>query len=122
MSVYLWLNGALYLLFAIWCTASPWRTSANLGYLTLNASGRSEYLVIYGGLQIGLALIFALLARGDLSLQRFGIVLSLCLYAPIVAYRLTTIVRFWPIPSMTLMVGALEVALLIGAGVLYLKR
>jgi hypothetical protein len=121
MSLYLWINSVLYLLFALWCTASPWKTSANIGFTALSAGGRSEYLVIYGGLQLGLAAIFALLARGDISLQRFGITLSLCLYVPIVVYRLVTVARFWPVPGLTLIVGALEVTLLLVAFVLFLR-
>ncbi|MET0292047.1 MAG: DUF4345 domain-containing protein [Steroidobacteraceae bacterium] len=119
MSIYLWLNAALYLLFAVWCTASPWKTSANLGYETLTAGGRSEYLVIYGGLQLGFAAFFAITARGDLALQKLGVLFALCLYVPIVAYRLFTVAKFWPVPSMTLMVGALELGLLVAAVVLY---
>ncbi len=121
MSIYLWLNAALYALFAVWCTVSPGRTATNLGYESLTAGGRSEYLVIYGGLQLGFAAFFAILARGDASLQRLGVLFALCLYVPIVAYRATTVVKFWPLPSMTLMVAALEGVLLVAALVLYLR-
>ena len=121
MSVYLWFNAVLYLVFAAWCTLSPWRTATNIGYTALSAGGRSEYLVIYGGLQLGLALIFAVLARGDAPLQRFGMLFALCLYAPIVLYRIVTVLKFWPMPGLTLAVGALELALLIVALVLFLR-
>lgn len=121
MKIYLWFNAGLYAVFALWCTLSPWRTATNVGYTALSNGGRSEYLVVYGGLQLGLAIIFALLARGDTSLVRFGVLASVCLYAPIVAYRLVTVARFWPIPPMTLAVGSLEVGLLVAALVLYLR-
>ena len=121
MSVYLYINAALYLVLAVWCTLSPWKTASNIGYETLSAGGRSEYLVIYGGLQLGFAGIFALLARADPGTQRLGILISLCLYAPIVAYRVVTVTKFWPVAGLTLGVGALEVALLLAAVVLYLR-
>jgi hypothetical protein len=118
MSIYLWLNAALYLGFAAWCTFSPWRTAGNIGYTMMSSGGRSEYLVIYGGLQLGLAAIFALFARGDVQVQRLGLQLALCLYAPIVVYRLVTVAKFWPIPGLTLAVGSLELALLVAAAAL----
>lgn len=116
MAVYLYVNAALYLLFAIWCTFSMSKTAANLGYEVLSASGKSEYLVIYGGLQLGLAALFAYTAANP-QLQRPGVFIALCFYVPIVAYRVATVVKFWPVRSMTLYVGALEVLLLV-AGIL----
>ena len=91
------------------------------GYASLDSGGRSEYLVVYGGLQLGLALIYVLLARGDATLVRFGILASVCLYAPIVVYRAITVLRIWPAPSLTLVVGALELGLLAVAVVLLMR-
>jgi len=122
MKIYLWLNAILYAVFALWCTLSPWRTATNVGYTALSNGGRSEYLVVYGGLQLGFALIFALLARGDAGLARFGILASVCLYAPIVAYRAVTVLRFSPMPPTTLAVGTLELGLLAAALVLWFRN
>ena len=116
MALYLYVNAALYLLFAAWCTFSPWKTSLNLGYQALSSSGRSEYLVIYGGLQLGLAALFAYTAMNP-QLQRHGVLIALFFYVPIVAYRVFTVLRFWPVRSTTLYVGALELLLLV-AGIL----
>jgi len=113
-AIYLWVNAALYLVFAFWMTLRPWRTSAAVGYVTLSASGRSEFLVIYGGLQLGLSAFFAWCAWRP-TLHGVGILLALCLYAPIVLYRLITIGRFWPLAPATIGVAVLEVALLVGA-------
>ena len=85
-AIYLYINAALYLLFAVWCTVASDSTSTNLGYRVLSAGGRSEYLVIYGGLQLGLAVMFWLLAR-DSQYQRLGILISAAIYVPIVLYR-----------------------------------
>jgi hypothetical protein len=113
-AAYLWINAALYLIFEIWQTLLPTRTAAAIGYATLDSSGRSEYLVIYGGLQVGLAAFFAWTAY-QTALNRVGVIFALCLYAPIAVYRLVTIGRYWPVSHVTLIVGALEIALLIGA-------
>lgn len=111
---YLYLNSILYLLFAIWCTVSWQSTSTRLGYLTLSNGGRSEYLVIYGGLQIGLAILFFLLAS-NATYFRPGLLISIGLYSPIVIYRAITLFMNWPVLGLTLATGGLESILLIGA-------
>ncbi|MCO6429812.1 MAG: DUF4345 domain-containing protein [Deltaproteobacteria bacterium] len=112
MSVYLWLNAVLYLGLAIWCMVLPERTSAALGYGLTGGSGRSEYLVVYGGLQIGLAAFFAACAaRSDW--HYVGVLLAVCLYVPIVLARAFSFVRYEGIGSVTIYTACLEVALMI---------
>lgn len=118
LPAYLYLNAVLYAVFALWCTVSAAATSRSIGYLQLNAGGESEYRVIYGGLQLGLAVIFFLLARRS-ELWEMGLIFSLALYLPIVAYRVATVVSFWPVPATTLAVGAMEVVLLAVAVLLW---
>jgi uncharacterized membrane protein len=100
--------------FAVWCTLKASNTATSLGYVALNNSGRSEYLVIYGGLQAGLAVMFFLVAR-DAAFHKLGMLISVGVYAPIVLYRLLTIWKHSPVSTMTLAVGALEIVLLIVA-------
>jgi hypothetical protein len=114
MKAYLLVNAALYAIFALWCTLKATNTANNLGYVGLDNSGRSEYLVIYGGLQVGLAVMFYLLAR-DVAFHKLGMWISIGIYAPIVLYRLSTIWKFSPVSSLTLSVAALETVLLIAA-------
>jgi hypothetical protein len=111
---YLYLNAVLYVVFAVWCTVAPASTARNIGYTSLSNGGHSEYLVIYGGLQLGLAVIFWLLAR-DASTWRLGLLISIGLYAPIVLYRVVTVVRFWPVAALTVGTGVLELSLLAAA-------
>ena len=75
---YLYLNAGLYLLLAIRCSLRWRETSRALGYTTLSHSGQSEYLVVYGGLQLGLAVGFLLLAR-DPVLHRFALMFATAL-------------------------------------------
>ena len=112
-SFYLYFNAVLYAVFALWCTLAPAQTAKAVGYDLLSRSGESEYLVVYGGLQLGLALFFFYCAR--VGEQRIGLVLALALYAPIVAYRCVTVARQWPVAATTLGTGVLEIALLLGA-------
>jgi hypothetical protein len=117
-SAYLYVNAALYVLFAAWCTLAPSSTAKNIGYTSLTSGGHSEYLVIYGGLQLGLAVVFFILARNPATL-RLGLLISIGLYAPIVIYRLVTVVRFWPVAALTTGTGILEFSLLVAAVAIY---
>ena len=120
-AIYLWLNAALYLLFAAWCTLSWQGTSRKLGYLSLSRSGQSEYLVIYGGLQLGLALFFAWTAWRP-AMREAGLAFALFLYGGIVLYRVITVAMWWPVSGLTRVVAGLEIALLVGAILLAMQR
>ena len=78
---YLYLNSLLYLLVALRTTLAPESTATRLGYLTLSDQGRAEYLVVYGGLQVALALLFFLLAR-DAAYYRLGLLISMSFTRP----------------------------------------
>jgi len=121
VAAYLWINAAIYLIFSLWCTVRPTQTAAASGFLTLDNSGRSEYLVVYGGLQLGLAAFFALLAVTP-DLHRLGLLFSLAIYVAIVAYRVVTVIVFRPVSSVTLGIAGLEVALLVAAFLLWWLR
>jgi hypothetical protein len=111
---YLWLNAVIYVVFALWCTLSKEQTSLASGYLSLNNSGWSEYWVVYGGLQLGMAGFFAYLAMNE-PLYRAGLVFSLFIYIAIVAYRLISLYLLWPVKPLTLGIAVLESLLLLGA-------
>jgi len=120
MAAYLYLNAFLYLLFAVWITLSPWSVARNIGFEALSASGRSEFLVVYGGMELGLAAFFALTAF-HAEYRRLGLLFGLCLYAPIVLYRVVTVVRYGPVSTTTLSVAALELVLLVWGVVLWTR-
>jgi hypothetical protein len=121
MALYLYLNAALYLVLAIWVTLIPWRTAASIGFESLSASGRSEYLVVYGGMELGFAVFFALTAW-NAEHRRLGLLFALCLYAPIVLYRAFTVLRHGPVSATTLTVAALEVVLLAWGVALWMRH
>jgi hypothetical protein len=120
VALYLYVNAALYLLFAAWTTLSPWVTATNIGYTSLSSGGRTEYLVVYGGMEIGFAAFFAWTAASA-GLQRAGLVFALFLYVPIVLYRSVALWRFWPVPATTLATAGLEIVLLVWAVVLVVR-
>lgn len=117
LNAYLYLNAFLYAFLAAWCTVFPAETAAAVGFQTLTRSGQSEYLVIYGGLQLGMAFLFAYFAWS--KQPRNGLVLALAFYVPILAYRAATVVAFWPVEPTTLLLALLEWIMLITAAVLW---
>ena len=117
---YLWLNAILYAVFALMCTFNPRGTSKAIGYALPGGSGMSEYLTVYGGLQVGLAVFFGWLAMRP-DMHRAGLVLALALYVPIVVFRWASVAKSWPVERMTLAVGALEAGLLLFAILLFVR-
>lgn len=112
-SVYLYLNAAIYLLLAAWCAFAPARTAAAVGYTSLTRSGQTEYLTIYGGLQLGLAFLFAWFAWSQQ--MRTGLVFALALYVPIVLFRSIGLLRWWPVETATLVLAVVEWLMLAAA-------
>lgn len=110
--LYLLTNAVLYLALAVLCTVKHLETSKGTGYLTLSAAGHSEYLVIYGGLQLGLAGFFAYMAREPSSYYA-GVLFGVILYGPIVVYRGITLLIYRPTSAVTLGTAALELILLV---------
>ncbi len=121
LSAYLWINAALYAIFALWCTFSRERTAQSIGYLTRSNAGNCEYLTVYGGLQWGLGVMFATLAahRAPASL---ALSIAVGLYVPLVAYRWITVARFAPVGSLVKGVAVMETLLLAGALALWFTR
>jgi len=120
-AAYLWLNVVLYAVFSAWCTLKPTETARAIGYAALEGGGRSEYLVVYGGLQLGLAVAYAMFAMHP-HWHRVGLLFSLATYAAIVLFRIVTLWLYAPVPALTWCVAALELALLVGAAALLLTR
>lgn len=84
---YLFVNAALYILFALWCTIAPTKTSEVVGLAFRSGSGKSEYITVYGGLEFGVAMFFLITAIRP-ELNRAGLLFGLLLYACLVLWRL----------------------------------
>lgn len=117
---YLVVNAVLYAAFALVSSIVPERIAAALGF-TLDAQGRIEFLTIYGGLELGLALFYGWAAYAGPAPQRAALTFSLFVYAGLVLYRMAGILRYG-VPGTTLLaVAGLELVLLLGALALSLR-
>ncbi len=121
LTAYLWLNAVLYAVFALWCTFARESTAQSIGYLSRSNAGNSEYLTVYGGLQWGMAVMFATLAA-HAAPASLAASIAVGLYVPIVAYRWITIARFAPVGSLLKGVAVMETLLLAGALALWFTR
>lgn len=120
-AIYLWVNAAIYGIFAIFCTVRASATSTSIGFVSLNNGGMAEFVTVYGGMELGLGLIFAWLAWRP-ELHRTGLILALALYAPLVIFRWISVAKYWPVQALTLGTGALETMLLLMAIALWMAQ
>jgi len=118
---YLYLNAALFAVFALWCTFAREQTAQSVGYLQRSNAGNCEYLTVYGGLQWGMAVMFATLAAHRAA-PTLVLSIAIGLYVPIVTYRWITVVRFAPVGTLVKGVAVMETLLLAGALALWSTR
>ncbi len=117
VQVYLFFNATLYLLLSTWVLLKPIGTAKYVGYHFLNNSGKVEYLAVYGGLELGLAVFLAI--AGFVPVIRFsGLVFCVCIYAGSILVRTSFALYYGNITRETYMLGGLEYVLGIWGAVL----
>ena len=76
----------MYLFLGVWCAVSPDKTSGVVGFELVGGSGKSEFLTVYGGLEIGMAMIFLLPILHQRFLE-YSLLSCLLLHANLVLFR-----------------------------------
>jgi FtsH-binding integral membrane protein len=106
--------GLMYLALAIWCSVAPAITSNKVGFELKPGSGQSEFLVIYGGLELGLCLIFLVpLVREEYLAS--SLLACVLIHACLVAFRTASLFLYSDISSMTYKLAIGEWIILIAA-------
>lgn len=90
---YLIIVGILYLYLAVWCSFDPAFTSKAVGFELIGASGQSEFLTVYGGLEFGIAMVF-LMPLVDRQAIRFSLTACTLIHASLVGFRTLSLVMF----------------------------
>ena len=85
-----------------------------MGFTLQPGSGQSEYLVVYGGLQIGLGLMF-LWPLLDAGVQRYALVSCLLIHGSLVAFRTIGFLTITGIQTTTYALAAVEWAIFLGS-------
>lgn len=99
--------GAMYVALGVWCAVQPARTSRAVGLDLHPGAGQSEFLTIYGGLEVGLGVAF-LLPLVWSSLERNMLIACLCVHAGIVLFRTIGFALYPGIPKTTVLFAAVE--------------
>ncbi len=116
--IFLTVVGVAYLLLAVWCTVAPARTSQAVGFDLKPGSGQSEFLVVYGGLEVALGLIFLLpLLRSDQTL--FSLQVCLIVHACLVLFRSVGFFVFTGIETKTYLLALVEWVIFLVALILW---
>jgi hypothetical protein len=104
--------GAVYFGLAVWCSLSPAITSDKVGFELKPGSGQSEFLVVYGGLELALSLIFFLpLVRSEYLAS--SLLACVLIHGCLVAFRTVSFFLFTDLSSMTYRLAVGEWAILI---------
>ena len=107
IKAFLIVNGVLYIGLALWCTLLPMKTSQAIGYGLPNNSAKSEYLVVYGGLELAMGAFF-LLAAFKTSMTEAGLWFALLTYGCLMLYRWGTIFTLSDLSSFIYTMVAVE--------------
>ena len=110
--IFLALSGMLYAGLAVWCSVSPAVTSEKVGFEIKPGSGQSEFLTIYGGLEMGMALIFLLpLVHSEFLFS--SMIACVLIHACLVAFRTIGFFLYSDFSSITYKLAAGEWVILI---------
>ena len=120
--VFLTAIGLLYFWLAAWCSFQPAETSGLVGFQLRPGSGQSEFLTVYGGLELGLALTL-LWPLIQSSATRLALLNCTLIHGCLVLFRGVSFFLFSGIETMTWKLAAGEwVIFLIGCALLYRTR
>ena len=112
--IFLAMVGTAYLLLAGWCTFRPGQTSQSVGFSLTQGSGQSEFLVVYGGLELGLGVVF-LLPLFNPERTEFALLVCLILHACLVLFRTLGFLVFSGIQSTTYVLAGVEWFIFLGS-------
>lgn len=109
---YLLVVSLLYFGLAIWCSVSPATTSNKVGFDLRGGSGQSEFMTVYGGLEFGIALVFALSMFRDTTVN-YGVLACVIIHASLVVFRSISLLIYQGLDPFTyrLAIGEWVVAL-----------
>ena len=116
--IFLAFVGVAYIVLAIWCSVAPKTTSQAVGFNLRPGSGQSEFLVVYGGLELALGILFLLpLIRNEQTL--FSLQACLIIHACLVLFRSLGFVSFTGIETKTYILAMVEWGIFFAALVLW---
>ncbi len=111
--------GLMYLGLGLWCAIAPEKTSKSVGFELRPGQGQSEFLTVYGGLEVALGLMFLwpLYRSEDVML---ALAACLAVHACLVLFRTVGFFLYTGFESTTYTLAAGEWILFLTSGAIYL--
>lgn len=119
--IFLAIVGAAYILLAAWCSFMPDKTSTAVGFTLQPGAGQSEFLTVYGGLELalGMAFLWPLYRPGEVG---FPLFLCLLIHGCLVAFRTAGFVLYSDIPATTVVLALTEWIIFVGTVLVYWRK
>ncbi len=112
----LWLFAVLYLGLGLWCAAKPAKTAASVGFSLNGSHGQSEFIVVYGGLELAMGVFFAICAWFS-GYREAGLVFALLSSGTLMLFRAYTVATLHGLPRSVFILFGTEVALTVLAAI-----
>ncbi len=112
--------GAIYVVLGIWCTVTPRAAAKAVGFELPGPGGMSEFITVYGGIEVGLGLAMILTAL-DPQLRRGGLAFALVFSAMLPLFRLPTVIVL-PVPRSCYWLLAVEITLAVALLIAWFRR
>ncbi len=114
VKIFLSFVGGLYVFLGIWCSLLPERASKTVGFELRPGSGESEFVTVYGGLEVAMGLIF-LWPWIRPAETEFSLRACLIIHACLVLFRSVGFVTFRSIEPATYKLAAGEWIILLSS-------
>ncbi|QDT70659.1 hypothetical protein MalM25_36140 [Planctomycetes bacterium MalM25] len=117
--IFLAVVAVLYLGLGAWCTVAPGTTSQKVGFELPNDGGQSEFVTVYGGLEVGMGLVF-LLGAFSPAATPFALQACLLMHGSLVVFRALSFFWYDAMHGLTLRLAIGEWILLLAGLAVYL--
>lgn len=116
--IFLGLVGGMYVILGLYCSFLPARASKTVGFDLIEGAGRSEFLTVYGGLEVGMGLVFLWPFLRPAETE-FALRACLIIHACLVLFRSIGFVAFQNIGSSTYSLAIGEWIIFLAAAVIW---
>jgi len=119
--IFLALVGVAYLGLAGWCSIQPAKTAKAVGFTLQPGSGQSEFITVYGGLELALGLVFLwpLFRPDEIA---FPLFVCLVVHASLVLFRTISFGLFTGMETTTYYLALTEWIIFLGSAYFFWRK
>lgn len=110
--------GVIYIFLGLWCAVLPQKVSTAVGFELQPGQGQSEFLTVYGGLEVGIGLLFLIPIFGKRNM-RTVLLACVLLHAGLVGFRTISFILYAEFVTTTYMLATLEWLIFLTSTVLF---